>query len=65
MEEEIQDLKKFKRTLNTVEKKLMGVHQGIFEELLEHSFNEARDELEIRIEDLESELKQAMRGYDD
>jgi hypothetical protein len=54
MEEELKQLKTFRKTLKTVKGKLIGVHQGAFEEFLEHSFKEAEDELEVRIEDLET-----------
>lgn len=65
MEEKIKELKSFKNTLRSVETRLLKVSQGVFEELLEDSFKEAKDSIEMMIEDLEEELRDVMEGFDE
>ncbi len=65
MEEKIKELKSFKNTLRSVETRLLKVSQSVFEELLEDSFKEAKDSIEMMIEDLEEELRNVMEGFDE
>lgn len=65
MEEELKNLKSVLKVLNTSIRNLKKCNLEVYQKLLQEPLEDVLNELQLEIEDLESDIKEALEGYYD